>query len=100
LAEAPKSLNLFAKELREQILKIRLPSDIPCATLFDSTFDEHLARADLMAVESVPAGALLELVHGGELKRGASAQNLLNDVRRLNDNNKVVSVTGQQEVDL
>jgi uncharacterized membrane protein YhiD involved in acid resistance len=93
-------LNMFAKELREQILKIRLPSDIPYATLFDSTFDKHLVRADLVAVESVQAGALLELVYGVELKRGASAQNLLNDVRRLNDNNKVVLVTGQQEVDL
>jgi uncharacterized membrane protein YhiD involved in acid resistance len=93
-------LNMFAKELREQILKIRLPSDIPYATLFDSTFDKHLARADLIAVESVQAGALLELVYGVELRRGASAQNLLNDVRRLNDNNKVVLVTGQQEVDL
>lgn len=93
-------LNLFAKELREQILKIRLPSDMPYATLFDGVFDRHLVRADLMAVESVQAGLLLELVYGVELKRGASGQDLLNDVRRLNENNKVVLVTGQQEVDL
>ena len=93
-------LNLFAKELREQILKIRLPSDIPYAGLFDGVFDKHLARADLMAIESVQAGALLELIYGVELKRGASGQDLLNDVRRLNDNNKVALVTGQQEVDL
>jgi Domain of unknown function (DUF4956) len=93
-------LNMFAKELREQILKIRLPSDIPYATLFDGVFDKYVARADLIAVESVQAGALLELVYGIELKRRASAQDLLNDVRRLNDNNRVVLVTGQQEVDL
>jgi hypothetical protein len=93
-------LNMFSKELRELILKIRLPSDIPYATLFDGVFNKHLARADLMAVESVQAGLLLELVYGIELKRGASAQDLLNDVRRLNDNNRVVLVTGQQEVDL
>jgi hypothetical protein len=93
-------LNLFAKELREQILKIRMPSDTPYATLFDAVFDKHLVRADLMAVETVQAGALLELVYGVELKRGASGQDLLNDVRRLNDNNKVILVTGQQEVDL
>jgi hypothetical protein len=93
-------LNMFAKELREQILKIRLPSDIPYATLFDSIFDKHLARADLIAIESVQAGALLELVYGVEFKRRGSPQELLNDVRRLNDNNRVVLVTGQQEVDL
>jgi hypothetical protein len=93
-------LNMFAKELREQILKIRVPSDIPYATLFDPVFDKHLVRADLIAVESVQAGLLLELVYGVEFKRRASAQDLLNDVRRLNDNNRVVLVTGQQEVDL
>lgn len=92
--------NMFAKELREQILKIRLPSDIPYAALFDRVFDKHLVRADLIAVETVQAGLLLELVYGVELKRGASGQDLLNDVRSLNDNNKVVLVTGQQEVDL
>lgn len=93
-------LNMFAKDLREQILKIRLPSDIPFASRFDGIFDKYLVRANLMAIESVQAGSLLELVYGVELKRGASSQDLLNDVRRLNDNNKVVLVTGQQEVDL
>lgn len=93
-------LNLFAKEVREQILKIRMPADVPYASLFDRVFDKYLARADLIAVETVQAGLLLELVYGVELKHGASGQDLLNDVRRLNDNNKVVLVTGQQEVDL
>ena len=92
--------NMFAKDLREQILKIRLPSDIPFSSRFDGVFDKYLVRADLMAIESVQAGSLLELVYGVEFKRGASGQDLLNDVRRLTDNNKVVLVTGQQEVDL
>ena len=93
-------MNMFAKDLREQILKIRLPSDIPYATQFDGVFTKYLVRSNLMAVESVQAGLLLELVYGVEFKRGASAQDLLNDVRLLNDNNKVVLVTGQNEVDL
>ncbi len=93
-------MNMFAKDLREQILKIRLPSDIPYATQFDSVFTKYLVRSDLMVVESVQAGLLLELVYGVEFKRGANAQDLLNDVRLLNDNNKVVLVTGQNEVDL
>jgi hypothetical protein len=92
--------NMFAKDLREQILKIRLPSDIPYATLFDSVFDKYLARSDLMAIETVQAGLLLELVYGVELKRGANTQDFLNDMRRLNDNNKIVLVTGLHEVDL
>ncbi|MEZ4767561.1 MAG: DUF4956 domain-containing protein [Caldilineales bacterium] len=92
--------NMFAKDLREQILKIRVPSDVPYATLFDSALDKYLVRYDLMALESVQAGLLIELVYGVEFRRGASSQDLLNDVRRLNDNNKVVLVTGMHEVDL
>lgn len=93
-------LNMFAKDIREQILKIRLPADIPYATRFDSIFSKYLVRSDLITLETVQAGLLLELVYGVELRRGVSAQDLLNDLRHLNDNNKVVLVTGQHEVDL
>ena len=92
--------NMFAKDLSEQILKIRVPSDIPHATLFDSVLSKYLLRYDMMAMESVQAGILLELVYAVELRRGANAQDLLNDMRRLNGNNKVVLITGLHEVDL
>lgn len=93
-------LNMFAKDIREQILKIRLPADMPYQTLFDEIFMRYLTRADLIAIESVQAGTLTELVYGVELKKPSDTQPLMDELRRLNNNNKVALITGLHEVDL
>jgi uncharacterized membrane protein YhiD involved in acid resistance len=94
------SLNMFAKDVREQILKVRLQGDMPYERLFDSVFGRYLNRYNLIAVETVQAGLLTELVYGIELKRNADAQAFMEDLRKLNHNNKVVLLTGHQEFDL
>jgi uncharacterized membrane protein YhiD involved in acid resistance len=93
-------LNLFTKDIREQILKVRLPGDMRYDTLFESMFSRYLTRFSLIAVETVQAGTLTELVYGIELKRQADAQEFLNELRKLNNNNKVALITGFHEVDL
>ncbi len=93
-------LNLFAKDIKEQLLKIRLPSDMRYDTLFESLFSKYLARFTLIAVETVQAGTLTELVYGIELKKRADTQEFMNELRKLNDNNKVALITGFHEVDL
>ena len=100
LVWAMVKFNFFAKEIKEQILKIRLPADMPYETLFDSAFTRYLVRADLIAVETVQAGTLNELIYGIELKKSADAQPFMQSLRQLNDNNKVSLITGQHEVDL
>jgi hypothetical protein len=92
--------DFFANEAAPQLLKIRLPSDMPYATLFDSVFGRFVRRHDLIAMETVQAGTLTELVYSVEMKRGADVQAFLSEIGVLNQNNKVVLVTGQQEVDL
>jgi uncharacterized membrane protein YhiD involved in acid resistance len=92
--------DFFAKTTASQLLKIRLPADMPYATLFEALFAQYLNRYELVALETVQAGTLLELVYSVEVKREADVQAFLREVAALNDNNKVVLVTGQQEVDL
>jgi archaellum biogenesis ATPase FlaH len=92
--------DLFAKEVKEQILKVRVPSDIPYERLFDNIFAKYLVRADLIVVESVQAGMLTELVYGIELKRPSQAQAFMEELRKINYNNKVSLITGYHEVDL
>jgi hypothetical protein len=94
------TLNLFAKDIREQILKIRLPGDMRYEQLFEPAFNRYLNRFSLIAVETVQAGALTELVYGVELKKQSEAQAFMNELRQLNDNNKVALITGYHEVDL
>jgi uncharacterized membrane protein YhiD involved in acid resistance len=93
-------MDLFAKEVKEQILKVRIASDMPYETMFERVFSRYLARSDLIAMETVQAGLLTELVYGIELKRPQDAQAFLEELRRLTDNNKVALVTGYHEVDL
>jgi len=94
------NLNLFAKDVREQILKIRLPGDMPYETLFTNLFNQYLSRFSLIAVETVQAGMLVELVYGIELKNQGEAQSFMEELRKLNNNNKVSLITGYHEVDL
>lgn len=92
--------NFFAKEAASQLLKVRLPADLPYATLFDDVFARYLNRYELVALETVQAGTLLELVYSVEAKRKIDVQAFLRELAARNDNNKVALITGQQEVDL
>lgn len=92
--------DFFARDVREQLLRIRLPGDMPYETLFQSLFDRFLERADLIAVETVQAGTLTEVTYSVQLKRGTEIRELLEEVRQLNGNNKVALVTGRSEVDV
>jgi hypothetical protein len=94
------NLNMFAKDVKEQILKIRLPGDMRYEQLFDRVFSNYLTRSNLIAVETVQAGLLTELVYGIEFRRQADAQAFMEELRKLNDNNKVALITGHHEVDL
>lgn len=93
-------LNMFAKDVQEQILKVRIPADMPYEQLFDTAFASYLNRFSLIAVETVQAGTLTELVYGIEFKKKADPQAFMEELRKLNDNNKVALITGHHEVDL
>jgi archaellum biogenesis ATPase FlaH len=92
--------NLYAKDTREQVLKVRIPGDMRYDTLFDTVFARFLRRYNLISVETVQAGTQTELIYGIELKKQDEAQNLLDELRKVNDNNKVSLLTGHHEVDL
>ena len=92
--------NVFDKDINDQILRIRLPADVDYDRLFQGTFVRFLYRFDLISVETVQAGTLTELVYDVELKKSTKAQQFLEDMRKLNHNNKVVLITGYHSVDL
>ncbi len=93
-------LNLFAKEVKEQILKIRLPADMPHENLFGNIFSRYLVRANLITLESVQAGMLTELIYGIEFKKHADIHGFMAEIRKVNANNKIALITAQHEVDL
>ena len=94
------TLNMFAKDVQEQILKVRLPGDMPYEQIFERVFATYLTRFSLIAVETVQAGTLTELVYGIEFRKEADPQLFMEELRKVNDNNKVALITGHHEVDL
>jgi hypothetical protein len=92
--------NLFAKDVREQILKIRMPADVRAESLFIPIFDRYLTRYSLISVETAQAGTQTEYIYGVELRNANEFQELMKAVRQVNDNNKVTLITGYHEVDL
>jgi len=93
-------MDLFAHEVRSQILKLRFPAGMPYDTLLAPLFDRYLNRFNLVAMETVQAGTQTELIYSVEMKEPGQAQDFLADLGQVNANNKVVLITGQQEVDL
>jgi uncharacterized membrane protein YhiD involved in acid resistance len=94
------TLNMFAKDVREQILKVRVSADMRQEVLFEQVFDRYLNRYNLIATETVQAGTLTEYVYGVELKRQQDTAEFMRELSKLNNNNKVALITGHHEVDL
>ena len=92
--------NMFAKEVRERILRIQLPVDRDHEEAFEEPFRKHLDEHRIISLETVRAGVLQEVVYSVVLKKGATPRELIEAIRARNDNQKVTLVLGQQEVDI
>jgi len=93
-------LNMFAKVIRERILIVRLPSEKDHEESFEELFRKNLREFNLISLETVKEGTLQEVIYSVVLKRGTDPSRFIEDVRKVNDNNKVSLVLGQQEIDL
>ena len=93
-------LNLFAKVIRERILIVQAPHTADYEQTFSEVFRKNLDEYNLISVETVREGALHELIYSIVLKRSADPSRFLEEVRGVNENNKVSLVLGQQEIDL
>lgn len=93
-------LDVFSKKVTERILRVRMPSTRDADITLEPVFRQHLDDSRLISVETASGGVLQELVYSVVPKRTTTVAALLDAVRTVNDNNKVVLVVGQQEVDL
>jgi hypothetical protein len=92
--------NMFAKEIRERILRVQVPVDRNHEEVLEEPFLQYLDEQRIISIETVRAGALNEVVYSVVLKRNASPQALLAAIRARNDNQKATLILGQQEVDI
>ena len=92
--------DLFARPNPQQILKVRLPIAMAPERTLQEPFARYLRRSDLIAMETVQAGLLTELVYSVQMKNPADASAFIAALGQVNQNNKVVLVAGAQEIDL
>jgi hypothetical protein len=93
-------LDLFDKRVTERLLRVRLPPEQDPDRSLEPVFRRLLNDSRLVSLETVAGGTLQEAVYSVALRERGSVQGLLEAVREVNGNNKVVLVVGQQEVDL
>ncbi|MBW2700827.1 MAG: DUF4956 domain-containing protein [Deltaproteobacteria bacterium] len=92
--------NMFAKEVRERILRIRLPVDRDHEQAFEEPFRKYLEEQRIISIETVRAGVQQEVVYSVVMKKNVNPKDLLEGIRACNDNQKVTLILGQQEIDI
>ena len=90
----------YARSVVSQILKIQLPNDTPFEELLDPVLIHFTDASELVSVDSVRGGLLTEVVYAVTLKRSVSRQQLLDEMRRINQNQRVTLLTGYGSADL
>lgn len=91
--------NLFAKVINERVLRVQMPVDRPYEKVLEEPFRKYLDDYRIISVETVRAGVLLEVIYSVTLKKKQEPKDLLESIRKYNDNQKVALILGQQEID-
>lgn len=93
-------VNAFDRQVGERLLRVRMPPERDPDHALEPVFRSLLSDSRLVSMETVAGGTLQEVVYSIALKSPESPRRLLEAIREVNGNNKVVLVVGQQEVDL
>ena len=90
----------YARSTVSQILKVQVANDMPFEEVFDPVLVRFTDAAELVSVDSVRGGLLTEVVYAVTLKRNVGRQQLLDEMKRINQNQKVTLLTGYGSTDL
>jgi len=92
--------NLFAKEIKERILMIQVPKGIDYRTKFFDVFRIYLTDYFLISIETMDKENISELVYSVTFRKKVRPEDLIEDLRQLNQNKKITLIEGQQQIDL
>lgn len=84
----------------EVLLKVQIAGDQDHRTAFQDAFYRHLSQHSLLSIETIQGGSALELVYSIHMKSGSSESELMDALRAVNGNRKVVLLSGAQNVDV
>jgi uncharacterized membrane protein YhiD involved in acid resistance len=90
----------FSRQMTNQILRVQVPSDVPFDTQFDRVFMKYTSSSELISVDSVQSGTMTDLTYSIGMKKSNRIQDFLDEIRKLNGNNKVTLIAGYNSTDL
>jgi hypothetical protein len=90
--------DIGAMDSSEVLLKVHLPADLDPQAAFADVFRQFLREHTLLALESIREGTLLEAVYSVQLRPDSDEGALIERLRALNGGNRVVLLSGAQNV--
>jgi hypothetical protein len=93
-------LDLFAREVRQRVLLVRLGPGQDPASALEEAFQGRVEERRLVSVENPPGGDGAEAVYSVVLRKGADPKALLDAVQSINGRRRASLLLNQQELDL
>jgi hypothetical protein len=95
-------LNWFHLNVTRQVVKVQVPADadLDYPQEIADVLIRDTAEFELVSVESIRGGALLELMYAVRLRKGVEASTLIAALRERNSGQRVAVLTGYDQTDL
>ncbi|MEV5890446.1 DUF4956 domain-containing protein [Nonomuraea fuscirosea] len=90
----------FRLNVRRQVVKVQVPSDEDYTQAIQDVLLRHTDEFELVSMESIRAGALVELMYTTKIKKGAEPADLIAALRERNHGQSVTVLTGYDQTDL
>ncbi|MEU6794372.1 DUF4956 domain-containing protein [Nonomuraea wenchangensis] len=92
--------NWFALNVRRQVVKVQVPPDDDYTAAIQDVLVRHTDEFELVSMESIRGGALLELMYTVKIKKGSEPADLISGLRARNHGQAVTVLTGYDQTDL
>ncbi|GAA1717958.1 DUF4956 domain-containing protein [Nonomuraea bangladeshensis] len=92
--------NWFALNVRRQVVKVQVPSDDDYTAAVQDVLVRHTDEFELVSMESIRGGALLELMYTVKIKKGSEPADVISGLRARNHGQAVTVLTGYDQTDL
>ncbi|MER7364911.1 DUF4956 domain-containing protein [Nonomuraea wenchangensis] len=92
--------NWFQLNVRRQVVKVQVPSDEDHTAAIQDVLVRHTDEFELVSMESIRGGALLELMYTVKIKKGSEPADVISGLRERNHGQSVTVLTGYDQTDL
>ncbi len=92
--------NWFQLNVRRQVVKVQVPSDDDHTAAIQDVLVRHTDEFELVSMESIRGGALLELMYTVKIKKGSEPADVISGLRERNHGQSVTVLTGYDQTDL